>query len=124
MLSLNRLLRSVEDFFSAHLYDAIDAEQLDKTLGLAQAQIEEIQQGTGLDPVAYLKVLRLAQVHKALVVADPHRLSPADIARAWGFSNMRSFSREFAAFFKKSPSQVLRQPAAEYRKFVLSRVVH
>jgi AraC-like DNA-binding protein len=122
-LSLKRLLKNVEDFFAAHLNKPIDPEQLGKALGLAREHIEEIQEGVGVDPVEYLRVLRLAHVYKALLMADPQHLSAADIAQAWGFSNMGRFTREFADFFKKSPSQVLLQPGEEYRNSVLSRVV-
>lgn len=106
------VLKRVHYFMAGHLGDAIGLDQMCRATGVDKETLVRIfRDCLGLDPVQYLKVCRLNQVHKALRRADPATIAVADIARAWGFSNLRRFTREFTEWFGQSPSEVLRQPS-------------
>jgi AraC-like DNA-binding protein len=111
--SFQQVLRGVEDFLAANLHNAVGLEQLCEAVGIGKEPLEEgFRAGLGVSPVRYLEIRHLSRVRKALVTADPRTTRVTDIARAWGFSNLGSFTYKFTVLFKKSPSQVLQQPSA------------
>jgi AraC-like DNA-binding protein len=113
--SFRQVLRRVEDFLAVNLHSPIGLEQLCEAVGFRKEPLEEwFRAGLGISAIRYLEIRHLSRVHKALVLADPRTTRVTDIARAWGFSNLRSFNYKFTALFKKSPAQVLQQPSAMF----------
>ncbi|HEY2106556.1 MAG TPA: AraC family transcriptional regulator [Candidatus Binataceae bacterium] len=111
IVRIQGVLKRVHYFMADHLGGAVSLEQLCQATGVDRETLLSVFRNClGLDPVQFLKVSRLNQVHRALRRADPAIIAVADIARAWGFSNRRAFTREFTQWFGKSPTEVLRQP--------------
>lgn len=64
----------------------------------------------GINPVAYLRAIRLNRVRRALKENDA--LTPmtvADIAARWGFWHLSKFSANYKAMFGELPSATLRE---------------
>jgi AraC-like DNA-binding protein len=115
-LFFRRVLRRVDGFLAANLERPIQLAQLCEATGVSKQPLEEIfQEYLGIGPLRYLEIRHLYHVYRALLRADPATTAVADVARAWGFSNQRGFTVEFAALFGKSPLMVLRQPRVQFR---------
>ncbi len=119
--SFQRVLSRVQNFLAANLTTTTSLERLSAAVGVDQESLEQMfQEHLGVGPIQYLEIHRLSQVHRALLMADPRTTRVADVARAWGFTHLDIFASEFTAFFKQTPSEVLRRPNNEYRGFILT----
>jgi len=102
------LMTRVNYFMAAHPEGAVRLEDLCTASGVsAEIMRSMFRRYIGLDPLPYLLTRRLNQVRKALIRADPATTAVADIARAWGFSHLASFTRQFTELFGRTPSAVL-----------------
>ena len=61
----------------------------------------------GAPPCRHLRMLRLLDARKTLLVADRKRATVTEVATALGFSELGRFSVEYKAAFGESPSQTL-----------------
>ncbi|RZM76661.1 helix-turn-helix domain-containing protein [Leptolyngbya iicbica] len=61
----------------------------------------------GMGPMAFLKVLRLHEIRRILLSAEPKSLQVKEVASTWGFYSMGHFSRDYKQLFGESPSQTL-----------------
>lgn len=66
-------------------------------------------------PMAYLRDLRLDQVHRELAAAVPGTVSVTEIAARWGFAHLGRFAAAYRAQFSESPSDTLRARSAAAR---------
>ncbi|MBV1789939.1 helix-turn-helix domain-containing protein [Marinobacterium sp. D7] len=74
------------------------------------------QETLGVNPVAYLRILRLNAVHRALLQADS-TITVQDIAANWGFWHLSRFAAEYRQLFGERPSDTLsraRQYCADF----------
>jgi AraC family ethanolamine operon transcriptional activator len=63
-----------------------------------------------LNPVKFLRALRLNAVRRALKqAAGSERVAVADIAARWGFWHLSHFSADYKAMFGELPSETLRR---------------
>ena len=106
---VQQVFKRVHYYMAGHLEGGVRLDELCQASGVSRQTLLRIFANcVGLDPIRYLTVCRLNQVHKALRRADPAISAVADIARAWGFSHLGTFSRQFTELFGVSPDQVLR----------------
>lgn len=104
---------------AGYLGDAIGLDQLCRATGVDRETLVSIFANyLGLDPIQYLKVCRLNQVLKALRRADPATIAVADIARAWGFSNLRAFTRDFSEWFESLRQRCFGNPLAFFSRSI------
>ncbi|UFH48313.1 helix-turn-helix domain-containing protein [Pseudomonas sp. KNUC1026] len=68
------------------------------------------QQTLGINPVAYLRVLRLNAVHRALRRSEAGRVQ--DIALQWGFEHLSRFATDYRQLFGQLPSHTLKSARA------------
>jgi len=98
---------------AANLANTIDVKQLCAATRVSKKTLETIfRDYVGVTPLDFIKIRRLQQVYKALVRANPSRITVADIARAWGFHRLDIFTNQFKELFGRSPLEVLRQTNA------------
>ncbi|GGB84810.1 AraC family transcriptional regulator [Marinobacterium zhoushanense] len=64
------------------------------------------QETLGVNPVAYLRILRLNAVHRALLQADA-TMTVQDVAANWGFWHLSRFAAEYRQLFGERPSDTL-----------------
>jgi AraC-like DNA-binding protein len=56
----------------------------------------------------YLRQVKLARVHDALLDADPEATTATAVARQWGFLHYGRFAAEYREAFGRSPSASLK----------------
>ncbi|QOT82048.1 helix-turn-helix domain-containing protein [Cupriavidus basilensis] len=66
------------------------------------------QEIVGINPVAYLRTIRLNAVHRALL-QSAHPCSVQDIALSWGFLHLSRFAIDYAKLFGEKPSETVRR---------------
>ncbi|MEV4642435.1 helix-turn-helix transcriptional regulator [Actinoplanes sp. NPDC049548] len=59
-------------------------------------------------PTAYLRRVRLEQVHRALIDADPTTTTVSALAARWGFANHSRFTATYRSTYGVAPSTTLR----------------
>ena len=62
-----------------------------------------------LNPVKFLRALRLNGVRRELKRADPERETVADVAARWGFWHLSHFAADYRAMFDELPSETLKR---------------
>jgi transcriptional regulator GlxA family with amidase domain len=107
---VQRVLKRVHYFMAGHLDRSVRLDQLCVAADVKRENLERIFRNyVGLDPIQYLEACRLNQVFKALRRADPAGIDVGEIARAWGFAQLNSFTRQFTGMFGKSPPEILQE---------------
>ncbi|KJH80492.1 helix-turn-helix domain-containing protein [Pseudomonas sp. KSR10] len=66
------------------------------------------QETLGINPVAYLRALRLNAAHRALITSDG-TLSVQTVAASWGFWHLSRFASDYRQLFGELPSDTLRR---------------
>jgi transcriptional regulator GlxA family with amidase domain len=66
------------------------------------------QSVTQMNPVSYLRAVRLAQVRRLLTTTSPNEIPVREAAMRWGFSNLGHFASDYKSLFGELPSQTLR----------------
>jgi AraC family ethanolamine operon transcriptional activator len=103
-----QLVHEARDYMMEHLDQPITLKDLCKALHAGSRTISYgFQEVFGLSPIAYLKILRLHEVRKALKVADPSQRSVKEIAHYFGFWSAGHFTRDYKTFFGELPSTTL-----------------
>ncbi|MDH2434348.1 helix-turn-helix domain-containing protein [Pokkaliibacter sp. MBI-7] len=62
----------------------------------------------GINPVAYLRTLRLNEAHRALLQAGA-TTTVQDVAACWGFWHLSRFATDYRQLFGEKPSETLRR---------------
>jgi AraC-like DNA-binding protein len=102
------LRRAVEAMLlePAHPFNVVELAQL------AEVSVRSLQaifhRHTGLTPMAYLRELRLANVHEELRQARPDQTTVAAVAHRWGFGHLGRFAAAYRGRYGVSPSVTLR----------------
>ena len=105
-------LKKVRDIMHAGIDERLDAVRLTQELGISQRQLQRIFKETyGYTPKRYLLNLRINEVRKELLQADPETATISAIALKYHFFDLSHFSKAYKALFGELPSQTLqRQP--------------
>jgi len=97
-------------FIREHIEEPISVEDLCIHLGVSRRTLQySFQDVLDLNPVKFLRAMRLNGVRRALKRANPQRDSVADIAAGWGFWHLSHFSAEYKKMFDELPSETLRR---------------
>jgi AraC-like DNA-binding protein len=90
----------------AHPFNVVELARL------AEVSVRSLQaifhRHTGLTPMAYLRELRLANVHEELRQARPDQTTVAAVAHRWGFGHLGRFAAAYRERYGVSPSVTLR----------------
>jgi AraC-like DNA-binding protein len=70
---------------------------------------ENFRRSLGTSPMRYLRDLRLEQVHKELVAAEPSAVKVTEVAARWGFVHLGRFAAAYRQRFAERPSDTLRR---------------
>lgn len=99
------------EYMQAHLDEPISVADLCIELGVSRRTLQySFQDIYGLNPVKFLRALRLNSVRRALKrAAASGKGTVTDIACEWGFWHLSYFSTEYKAMFGELPSETLRR---------------
>ncbi|WP_300732852.1 AraC family transcriptional regulator [Pseudomonas sp.] len=101
-------VKKTEEYMRAHAHQALSIEQLAEHAGVSvRTLFTGFRDFCGTTPMAYLRNLRLEQVHLELSTHS-HDASVTDIAFKWGFAHLGRFSQEYKKRFGEAPSTTLR----------------
>ncbi|ACK53531.1 MAG TPA: helix-turn-helix domain-containing protein [Thauera aminoaromatica] len=98
-------------YMEAHIDEPITVADLCIELGISRRTLQySFQDVLDLNPVKFLRAIRLNAVRRSLKAADPNgRGTVADIAARWGFWHLSHFSAEYKTMFGELPSDTLRR---------------
>jgi AraC family ethanolamine operon transcriptional activator len=110
----------VVDAAKAYMRDRIDRpitiSDLCAELGVSRRTLQySFQQVLGLNPVRYLRALRLNGVRRDLKAVAPRPGSVLDIAAKWGFWHAGHFVTDYKRMFNELPSETLRRKGRSAR---------
>ena len=105
-----KLVKYSEAFMEKYIAAPITLTDLCRELKTSQRSLYyAFQEYLGLPPMAYLKLLRLRQVRRALKSNTFQISKVSDIATSYGFWHMGQFSQDYKKMFGESPSTTLRK---------------
>lgn len=109
-LSRSRFVAEAEAYMMANLGKPLTLKDLCHALNASKSPMSQgFQEVFGISPMAYLKILRLNAIHKALKAADPQKVKIIDIAHRFGFWHAGRLSTEYKKMFGESPSETLKR---------------
>lgn len=104
------VVERAREFMRNHIEDPITVADLCVELRVSRRTLQySFQDVLELNPVKFLRALRLNGVRRALKQADPGRDTVADIAARWGFWHLSHFAADYRAMFAELPSETLRR---------------
>jgi AraC family ethanolamine operon transcriptional activator len=104
------LVTRAERFLEENLDQPITLKTLCESLFASQrALFYGFEEMLGTTPMAYLKVMRLQAIHRALKATAPGARSIAEIAQEHGFYSQGHFIRAYKTLFGQTPGKTLKQ---------------
>ncbi|SDT33104.1 transcriptional regulator, AraC family [Pseudomonas asplenii] len=104
-----RMVDRAREYALSHLDEPLSILDLCNHIGASRRKLQYCFQETlGINPVAYLRALRLNAVRRELRTSTQSQGVQAVAAR-WGFWHLSRFSSDYRTMFGESPSQTLRR---------------
>jgi len=106
-------VRQVLDYLHIHARQMPTITELCQVAGLSERSLQYgFKEYMGISPVRYLRLLRLNEVRRELMLMTQKRVKVMDVALNWGFVELGRFSGEYRQLFHELPSETLK---ANYR---------
>ncbi len=103
-----QIVNRARDYMRQHVEEPITMADLCAELNVSRRTLQySFQDVLDLNPVGFLRAMRLNGVRRALRQADEH-VSVADVAASWGFWHLSHFAADYKAMFGELPSETLR----------------
>ncbi|MBI2309069.1 MAG: helix-turn-helix domain-containing protein [Rhodocyclales bacterium] len=108
--SRKAVVEKVREYVLAHREDPVTVADLCAALNVSRRTLQySFQAVLNVNPVAYLRAIRLNGTRRALRAASgTPSASVADIAARWGFWHLSHFAADYKLMFGELPSQTLR----------------
>lgn len=104
-----RMVDRAREYALSHLDEPLSILDLCNHIGASRRKLQYCFQETlGINPVAYLRALRLNAVRRELRTSTQAQCVQAVAAR-WGFWHLSRFSGDYRTMFGETPSQTLRR---------------
>lgn len=108
-ISRCEVVRRAKEFMRSHVEEVLTVGDLCRELNVSRRTLQySFQDVLGINPVAYIRTMRLNGVRRELKIADPHTDTVQDIAARWGFWHLSHFSTDYKLMFCELPSATLR----------------
>lgn len=103
-----RVVGKARDYLLAHRDRTVTVPELCQALFVSRRTLQYcFEDVLGINPVQYLRILRLNGARRQLRDADTRHVR--DVAADWGFWHFSQFSSDYRKLFGHSPSEALRQ---------------
>lgn len=103
------IVERAREYMRAHIDEPITVADLCTELQVSRRTLQySFQDVLNLNPVSFLRALRLNGVRRALKHSDASHGSIADIAARWGFWHLSHFAADYKAMFGELPSDTFR----------------
>ncbi|WP_460136772.1 helix-turn-helix domain-containing protein [Pseudomonas sp. S1_E04] len=104
-----RMVDRAREYALSHLDEPLSILDLCNHIGASRRKLQYCFQETlGINPVAYLRALRLNAVRRELRTSTQSQ-GVQEVAARWGFWHLSRFSGDYRTLFGESPSQTLRR---------------
>ncbi|MBC3301970.1 helix-turn-helix domain-containing protein [Pseudomonas sp. SWRI18] len=104
-----RMVDRAREYALGHLDEPLSILDLCNHIGASRRKLQYCFQETlGINPVAYLRALRLNAVRRELRTSTQSQ-GVQEVAARWGFWHLSRFSGDYRTMFGESPSQTLRR---------------
>ena len=104
-----RMVDRAREYALSHLDEPLSILDLCNHIGASRRKLQYCFQETlGINPVAYLRALRLNAVRRELRTSTQSH-GVQEVAARWGFWHLSRFSSDYRTMFGESPSQTLRR---------------
>lgn len=104
------LVEQANDYMQSNINQVLTLTDLCHALGTSsRALCYGFQEMFGMSPMAYLKLLRLQRVYRALKMAEPSHKTVTEIASQFGFCHLGYFARDYRQVFGELPSETLKR---------------
>ena len=115
------VVRRAKEYLHLHVDESLTIADLCRELKVSRRTLQySFQDVLDLNPVAYIRAMRLNGVRRELKVADPRHDTVQDVAARWGFWHLSHFCTNYRRMFGELPSVTLRyrtnSPADESRE--------
>jgi len=112
----HRLVARAQDHMREHVEEPLTVEDLCRALKVSRRTLQySFQEVLQLNPVSYLRAMRLNGVRRMLKSGGPERQSVQDIAARWGFWHLSHFANDYRRMFGELPSETLRNAGQSAR---------
>lgn len=103
------VVERAREYMNAHIEEPITVADLCAELRVSRRTLQySFQDVLNLNPVSFLRALRLNGVRRALKQTQPGTGAVADIAARWGFWHLSHFASDYRSMFGELPSETLR----------------
>ena len=103
------IVRRAHDLVLARPEQPISILDLCERLRVSRRTIQNsFQSVTQMNPLSYLRAVRLAQVRRLLTTTSPGEVPVREAAMRWGFTNLGHFAGDYKSLFGELPSQTQR----------------
>lgn len=104
------IVDSAKDFMRAHIAETITIADLCIELGVSRRTLQySFQEVLGINPVRFLRAMRLNGVRRDLRNPGTRPCSVQDSAAIWGFWHLGHFVTDYKRMFGELPSETLRR---------------
>jgi AraC family ethanolamine operon transcriptional activator len=104
------VVERAREYMCEHIEEPISVADLCVQLRVSRRTLQySFQDVLDLNPVKFLRALRLNCVRRELKRADPEHDTVADIAARWGFWHLSHFASDYRTMFDELPSETLRR---------------
>ncbi|MFL6604945.1 MAG: helix-turn-helix domain-containing protein [Steroidobacteraceae bacterium] len=104
------------NYIRAHLSEPIKLADLCQHAHLQERSLEYgFREIVGLRPMAYIKMLRLCEVHRRLLTEAYMDRNISQLALDSGFSHLGQFATDYKRHFRESPSTTRNRTRSHYR---------
>jgi AraC family ethanolamine operon transcriptional activator len=103
-----RALRRAEEYMEAHAHERISLPDLCEAAECSERTLRQaFRECYGTNPMAFLKMLRLQGLRRALRDGRPDTATVQHLAARWGFWHMGHLGHDYKALFGETPGQTL-----------------
>ncbi len=104
-----QIVRRTREYILDRIDEPLQISEICRELGVSRRALQySFQDVLGLNPVAFLRILRLNRARRDLVRTE-RSLQVKDVIDRWGFWHPSRFSCEYKQMFEELPSETLRR---------------
>lgn len=113
--SRRQVVERAKAYFEEHIEEPVTVTDLCVALNVSRRTLQySFQDVLDINPVRYLKVIRLNHARRDLRANCSAEITVGDIAAKWGFWHLGRFSSEYRQMFGELPSVTLKNSALRY----------
>ena len=115
--SRHQIVRRAREYMLDRIDEPLQISRICRDLGVSRRALQySFQDVLDINPVAFMRMLRLSGARRDLFKADT-ALQVKDVIDRWGFWHPSRFSCEYKQMFSERPSETIRRRRAEAMEF-------